>query len=59
MFWGLLNDLGLWRDPEYLQRKEGRTARDDRREILPYCVIAVSNIYCVYNYSDYVHAHVW
>ena len=50
MFWGLLNDLGLWRDPEYLQRKEERTERDDRREILPHCVIEVSTLYL------YIHA---
>ena len=37
----LLNDLGVWRDPEYLRRKERRTVRDDRRDVLPACVLKV------------------
>ena len=41
MLWGLLNKLELWRDPEYLKKKEERTARDDRRDILPQCVLQV------------------
>jgi hypothetical protein len=41
MFWGLLSELCLFRDPEYLRRKESRTVRDDLREILPACVIQV------------------
>ena len=40
-FWGLLSSLGVWRDPEYLQRKEMRTVRDDRRDIMPDCVLKV------------------
>ena len=31
-FWRTLKDLGVWRDEEYLQRKERRTARDDLRD---------------------------
>ena len=48
-FWGLLNTLGVWRDEEYLQRKEQRTAREDKREIIPKCVIVISsnNYYCI------------
>ena len=42
-FWGLLNTLGVWRDEEYLQRKEQRTVRGDKRDIIPKCVITVSN----------------
>ena len=42
-FWGLLRDLGLWDDPEYVRRKEWRTARDDRREKMANCVIIVSD----------------
>ena len=42
-FWGLLNSLGVWRDEEYLQRKEQRTVRADKRDIIPKCVITVSN----------------
>ena len=30
-------------DPEYLRRKEGRAARDDRREVMPKCVLTVSD----------------
>ena len=41
MFWRLLKDLGLWADEEYLARKEARTVRDDKREIMPRCVITV------------------
>ena len=44
LFWKLLKDLGVWGDEEYLQRKEGRTVRDDRREIIPACIITVSDI---------------
>ena len=43
MFWGLLQDLGVWRDEEYLRRKETRTVRDDKRDIMPACVLTVSN----------------
>ena len=42
--WRLLNDMGLWRDDEYLQRKEGRTAIYDKREIIPRCVVTVSTL---------------
>ena len=42
-FWRLLNSLGVWRDEEYLRRKELRTALMDKREIIPKCVITVSN----------------
>ena len=41
MFWGLVTELCLFKDPEYLCRKERKTVRDDRREILPTCVIQV------------------
>ena len=41
MFWGLLTELCFFKDPEYLRGKERRTVRDDRREILPTCVIQV------------------
>ena len=36
--------VGLWQDAEYLERKELRTARDDRREIMPDCVIRVIHL---------------
>ena len=40
-FWGLLKDLGVWKDEEYLSRKQQRTVRDDRRDVMPNCVIEV------------------
>ena len=44
LFWKLLKDLGVWRDTEYLGRKAQRTTRDDRRDILPQCVIEVNQL---------------
>ena len=41
LFCRMLSDICVWRDPEYLQRKEERTVRDDRRDIHPPCVIQV------------------
>ena len=41
LWWRSLKDLGVWTDEEYLTRKEQRTARDDKREIIPLCVIKV------------------
>ena len=43
-FWRCLNGLGVWRDEEYLRKKEGRTVRDDRRDIMPDCVLEVHTI---------------
>ena len=40
-FWGLLNDVGLWKDNDYLSRKEEKTVRDDKRDVMPDCVIKV------------------
>lgn len=50
-FWRTLKGLGLWDNAEYLARKELRTTRDDRREIIPDCVITVSF------YTHLVHNH--
>ena len=36
LFWKLLKDIGVRGDKEYLQRKEGQTVRDDRRESSPH-----------------------
>ena len=44
LFWGLLNTLGVWRDDEYLQMKSSRTSVDDRREIIPKCIINVTKM---------------
>ena len=41
-FWRCLDRLGVWRDEGYLRRKERRTRRDDRRDVMPDCVIEVS-----------------
>ena len=43
-FWTLLQDLCVWND-EYLHRKERRTTRDDRKEIMPNCVLKVGFLY--------------
>ena len=40
-FWRTLKGLGFWEDSEYLRRKQERTSRDDRRDIIPDCVIKV------------------
>ena len=39
-FWGYPT---VWRDEEYLQSKEQRTVRVNKRDIIPKCVIKVSN----------------
>ena len=59
MFWRLLKDLRLWNDDEYLARKESRTTKHDKREIIPKCVVAVSSgILYMYLYVLHVHLHV-
>lgn len=55
MFWRLLNDLGLWIDDEYLARKEARTVIYDKREIIPRCVIRVSEYYCTLHVSVFIY----
>ncbi len=42
-FWRTLKGLGLWNNEEYLQRKELRTVRDDKRDVMPDFVIKVHN----------------
>ena len=37
----------MWNDQEYIQRKEERTVRDDRRDIILVCVLKVN----VHNYD--------
>ena len=34
----------MWKDEEYLRRKEMRTVRDDKRDIIPMCIITVSTM---------------
>ena len=43
-FWGQLKVLGVWRDKSYLIKKQQRTARDDRRDIMPDCVIQFTKL---------------
>ena len=45
-FWRVLNELGVWRHEEYLERKALRTTTDDVRESVPEsCILDVrSNI---------------
>ena len=42
LFGGLLRDFSVLNDQEYIQRKEERTVRDDRWDIIPTCIIKVS-----------------
>ena len=48
-FWRCLRGLGVWADEEYLRRKEARTVRDDRRDIMPDCVLEVQSYH--HNYA--------
>ena len=41
-FWRCLSTLGVWKDEGYLQHKETRTAREDKRDIMPKCIVVVS-----------------
>ena len=41
-FWRCLSTLGVWKDEGYLQHKETRTAREDKRDIMPKCIVEVS-----------------
>ena len=43
LFWKTLKELGLWRNQLYLARKRQVTHEDDPREIIPLCVVNVSN----------------
>ena len=56
-FWRLLNSLDVWRDEEYLQRKTRRTVRDDKREIMPACVIEVCISIHIY-FQVYMFCHI-
>ena len=48
-FWRCLSTLGFWRDEAYLRRKESRTQREDKREIIPDCIVEVG-AYIKFNY---------
>ena len=38
-FWRCLSTLGVWKDEGYLQHKETRTAREDKRDIMLKCIV--------------------
>ena len=33
----------MWKDEDYLRRKEARASREDKRDIIPKCIIEVGN----------------
>ena len=43
-FWTLLGQLGVWNDPVYLALKVTKTSINDRRDVMPKCVVTVSKI---------------
>ena len=53
-FWSLLQAFGLWHDDTYLQRKRAVTHQDDRRELLPLCVVTVRRMF-LSRMSNVVH----
>lgn len=40
-FWTLLGQLGVWDDPHYRALKITKTSIDDRRDVMPTCVVRV------------------
>ena len=45
-FWTLLGQLGVWNDPHYLALKATKTRINDRRDVMPLCIVNVSNNTC-------------
>ena len=41
-FWILLDQLGVWNDPYYLALKVTKTSINDRRDVMPSCIVTVS-----------------
>ena len=41
-FWSLLAKLGVWDEPIYVALKESFTSNNDRREVMPVCILDVS-----------------
>ena len=41
-FWSLLAKLGVWHEPIYVALKETFTSSNDRREVMPVCILDVS-----------------
>uniref|UniRef100_A0A1X7VY72 Uncharacterized protein n=1 Tax=Amphimedon queenslandica TaxID=400682 RepID=A0A1X7VY72_AMPQE len=38
-FWSLLARLRVWEEPQYVALKETFTSSDDRREVMPVCIV--------------------
>ena len=54
-----LKNLNLWIDEEYLQRKEERTVRDHKRDVIPNCIISYSYFFgLVYYISHAYHIYI-
>ena len=51
-----MGDLGVWSDPEYLEKKRRKTTENDPREILPKCIVEVSKQMDTHSH-DVVHHH--
>lgn len=56
-FWKTLKDLGLWTNPRYLDIKRRRTVETDPREVLPTCVVRVSN--CKKSETENIHNYMY
>ena len=41
-FWTLLKQLGVWSHPEYLTYKATKASVNDKRDVMPECVLKVS-----------------
>jgi len=43
IFWQCLNslDLDVWKNEDYLKRKEARNVREDKKDIIPDCILTV------------------
>ncbi len=48
-FWTLLSVLGVWKHPLYILHKNTKTTAQDRRDVMPTCVLRVSfKYFCTY-----------
>ena len=43
-FWSLLARLRVWEEPQYVALKETFTSSDDKREVMPVCIVTVSHL---------------
>ena len=56
-FWTLLGQLGVWSHPEYLLYKGTKTSVNDKRDIMPDCVLRVRII--INSVSSHTSKHVF